>query len=121
MTKTTRTLTTLAAAFFASLGTAACGSADEGSDDTMEAKEESAPAIGTVQEALGRSTFPGSAASGSSCGAPPLQCRGTKHQSRAIYAGCSVTCTAGQTAMCLSGDCFFGRAPGCTCQSLNAQ
>lgn len=119
MTKTTRTLMTLAAACLVSIGTAACGSADEGSDETTEATEESAPAIGTAQEALGRSTFPGS--SGSSCGAPPLQCAGTKYQNRAIYAGCSVTCKSGQTAMCLAGDCFFGRAPSCTCQSLNAQ
>jgi hypothetical protein len=112
----------MATAFLAASGTAACsGSAEEGSDDTVDAKEEGAPAIGTAQEALGRSTFPGTGASGSSCGAPPLQCAGTKYQNRAIYPGCSVTCSAGQTSMCLAGDCFFGRAPSCTCQSLYAQ
>lgn len=56
----------------------------------------------------------GSTGTTSSCSAPPLQC-GRSFSTRAIYPGCSVSCSKPRTAMCLSGDCTFKRAASCTC------
>lgn len=89
-------------------------SATEADDTKAEASEADDANTGTTSQALAIGGG-GSGGGGGSCGVPPLHCGGNASR-RGVYPGCMVTCKAGETPMCLPGDCFWRRGGVCTCQ-----
>jgi hypothetical protein len=103
------------------LGAAGCANeVDPRESSTMDGEANDAKAASSDDEgaktgAVSQALPIGGGGGGASCSAPPLQCGGST-ANRGIYPGCSVSCRAGETPMCMPGDCFWHRAPICTCQ-----
>ncbi|MBS2013551.1 MAG: hypothetical protein JST00_11720 [Deltaproteobacteria bacterium] len=87
--------------------------ASEARDDEANASEAEGANTGSVSQAL--AIGGGGTGGGKSCGVPPRHCGGNASM-RGAYPGCSVTCKAGETPMCIPGDCFWRRGGVCTCQ-----